>query len=329
VNVTVACKGDVCEMERRIHDTDVSPTERTVPNDPEKTLVAPRFDEKSIQGARTAVLLTRRGKARSWPLTFVVACVAAGLVGGLVGGVALKLFQRNDPRAETPDAQQQAGDGAAANDSNAQSAPAATAPPAQEGNAAQATQGDEHERATQPAQEQTNGADGARATANTGGVSEAARAASAGAAQTSVKAGGDESAGGDAGETKAGAGARDELRSALGEWVAATNARDIGRQMDFYAPTVNAYYLSRNATREAVRAEKTRVFSRADAVDVQAGPPDISVSGDGQTAVMRFRKRYRIQGGAGERSGEVLQELRWRRTPGGWKIVGERDLRVL
>jgi hypothetical protein len=25
----------------------------------------------------------------------------------------------------------------------------------------------------------------------------------------------------------------------------------------------------------------------------------------------------------------VLQELRWRRTEGGWKIVGERDLRVL
>jgi hypothetical protein len=40
---------------------------------------------------------------------------------------------------------------------------------------------------------------------------------------------------------------------------------------------------------------------------------------------MRFRKRYRI----GARGGEVLQELRWRRTPSGWKIVGERDLRVL
>ena len=44
---------------------------------------------------------------------------------------------------------------------------------------------------------------------------------------------------------------------------------------------------------------------------------------------MRFRKRYQIRGGEGERSGEVLQELRWRRTPTGWKIVSERDLRVI
>ena len=46
---------------------------------------------------------------------------------------------------------------------------------------------------------------------------------------------------------------------------------------------------------------------------------------------MRFRKRYQIGGspGSSARTGEVLQELRWRRTPGGWKIVGERDVRVL
>jgi ketosteroid isomerase-like protein len=128
---------------------------------------------------------------------------------------------------------------------------------------------------------------------------------------------------------EASAGERDELRAALGEWVAATNARDVGRQMTFYAPTLDAYYLSRNAPREAVRAEKARVFGRADSVDVEASAPDIRLSGDGRTAVMRFRKRYRISGAAVERSGEVLQELRWRRTPGGWKIVGERDLRVL
>ncbi|HYY96697.1 MAG TPA: nuclear transport factor 2 family protein, partial [Pyrinomonadaceae bacterium] len=114
-------------------------------------------------------------------------------------------------------------------------------------------------------------------------------------------------------------------RAALDEWVAATNARDINRQMQFYAPTLSAFYLARNASRESVRAEKARVFASASTVDVRAFAPEISLSRDGQTAVMRFHKRYRI----GERGGEVLQELRWRRTPAGWKIVGERDLRVL
>ncbi|HKQ51967.1 MAG TPA: hypothetical protein VJT74_06345, partial [Pyrinomonadaceae bacterium] len=45
------------------------------------------------------------------------------------------------------------------------------------------------------------------------------------------------------------------LRGALRDWVAATNARDIGRQMEFYGPTVNAFYRARNATSELVRAE--------------------------------------------------------------------------
>jgi hypothetical protein len=44
---------------------------------------------------------------------------------------------------------------------------------------------------------------------------------------------------------------------------------------------------------------------------------------------MRFRKKYAIAGGDGERRGEVLQELRWQRTREGWKIVSERDLRVI
>ena len=119
-----------------------------------------------------------------------------------------------------------------------------------------------------------------------------------------------------------------ELRSALGGWLAATNERDVGRQMSFYAPTVEAFYLSRNTTRESVRAEKARVFARASAVNVEAASPEIRMSPDGRTAVMRFRKRYRIDG-PDSRTGEVLQELRWRRTDSGWKIVGERDLRVL
>ena len=125
-----------------------------------------------------------------------------------------------------------------------------------------------------------------------------------------------------------GADAQGELRAALGGWLAATNERDVGRQMSFYAPTVEAFYLSRNTTRESVRAEKARMFARASAVNVEAASPEIRMSPDGRTAVMRFRKRYRIDG-ADSRAGEVLQELRWRRTESGWKIVGERDLRVI
>jgi len=49
----------------------------------------------------------------------------------------------------------------------------------------------------------------------------------------------------------------------------------------------------------------------------------------GQTAVMRFRKQYRIVDRNRTRSGEVIQELRWRKTDSGWRIFSERDVRVI
>ncbi|HEX8073179.1 MAG TPA: hypothetical protein VF546_24750 [Pyrinomonadaceae bacterium] len=120
-----------------------------------------------------------------------------------------------------------------------------------------------------------------------------------------------------------------ELRAALYDWIAATNARDIERQMTFYLPTLDAYYLQRRVPRAAVRAEKGRVFARARRVDIRAAEPEILLSDGGATAVMRFRKAYTITGGGQDRRGEVVQELRWQRTPDGWRISSERDVRVL
>jgi hypothetical protein len=43
---------------------------------------------------------------------------------------------------------------------------------------------------------------------------------------------------------------------------------------------------------------------------------------------MYFRKSYVIEGHV-SRQGEVLQEPRWAKQTDGWKIVSERDLRVI
>jgi hypothetical protein len=61
----------------------------------------------------------------------------------------------------------------------------------------------------------------------------------------------------------------DFLRRALEEWIAATNARDIQKQMSFYPPVLQAFYLTRNVPRAAVRAEKIRVFQKARTIDVR------------------------------------------------------------
>lgn len=120
-----------------------------------------------------------------------------------------------------------------------------------------------------------------------------------------------------------------ELRRSLDQWIAATNNRNIERQMSFYMPTLTAFYLTRNTPRSAVRAEKNRAFLNARSIDIRADEPEIIFQDAGQTAVMRFRKRYNIIDGQRSRSGEVVQELRWQRTPAGWHIFSERDIKVI
>jgi hypothetical protein len=77
-----------------------------------------------------------------------------------------------------------------------------------------------------------------------------------------------------------------------------------------------------------VRAEKSRLFSQISSIDVKASSPEIRVSDDGRNAVMRFHKRWSFVG-AQSSSGEVVQELGWRKTDAGWKIVSERDVQVI
>jgi hypothetical protein len=119
------------------------------------------------------------------------------------------------------------------------------------------------------------------------------------------------------------------LRNALNEWIDATNNRDIEKQMSFYLPRLKAYYLTRNTSRDFVREEKARVFTRASVIDIRAEEPEIIFQDGGRIAIMRYRKKYRIENGRQSRRGEVIQELRWQQSADGWRIFSERDIRVL
>jgi ketosteroid isomerase-like protein len=119
------------------------------------------------------------------------------------------------------------------------------------------------------------------------------------------------------------------LRSTFDAWLAATNARDLEALMKFYNPQMEAFYRARNVSQDVVRADRTRLFERAEALEVSTGAPEITVSGDGRTATMTFTKDYFMRVGGRERRGKVIQQLRWQLTNEGWKIVSERDTRVL
>jgi serine/threonine-protein kinase len=119
------------------------------------------------------------------------------------------------------------------------------------------------------------------------------------------------------------------LRGNVNAWIAATNARDVNKQLAFYMPRLNFFYRARNVSLAAVRAEKIRALQQANAINISISEPEITLSDDGRTAIMRFRKQYVFAGRRGNRRGEVVQELRWLKTDSGWKIIGERDVQVI
>lgn len=123
--------------------------------------------------------------------------------------------------------------------------------------------------------------------------------------------------------------ARRELVAAVFEWIDATNGRDFAAQAAFYPERMHAFYLWRDVPRTAVLAEKRRVFDDAITIEIDADAPQLIVESGGESARMYFRKQYVIDRRGRDRAGVVLQELRWERQNDGWKIVSERDLRVI
>jgi YD repeat-containing protein len=119
------------------------------------------------------------------------------------------------------------------------------------------------------------------------------------------------------------------LRVALDGWIAATNGRDIESLMRFYNSKIEAFYRARDVAQDVVREDRARMFQRAEAIEVSVGDPEITTNPEDGTATMSFRKNYVIKVNGRERRGEVIQQLRWLRTEEGWKIVSERDVKVL
>jgi serine/threonine protein kinase/ketosteroid isomerase-like protein len=122
---------------------------------------------------------------------------------------------------------------------------------------------------------------------------------------------------------------RDVLLSTVDSWLAAHNARNLSQVTNFYMPNVSAFYLAQNTSRAAVRAEKARLFTESGMSIKRTSDPQIAFAQDGRTATMLFRKSYSRGTAAQPQSGEVLQEIGWQKTNRGWKIISERDLRVL
>lgn len=276
-------------MEEKEPITSINHSLETNPIDAERTVPTPHFDASAVRQARPAVPLAEIRAKRGWPATLIVLAVLAGLAGGVLGGILSTGYLRRN--SAQPDTQPVLTNTvtSAADETNEPPAPQPVA----------------EASAPEPAPAPPSSLLEATVVSESKKPENAERA------------------------PRAEENPHRELRAALNEWVAATNARNLGKQLSFYRPTMNAFYRRRNVSVAEVGADRARVFERAHSINIQADDPNIQLAPDGRTATMLFRKRYSIAGGGEDRSGEVLQELRWQRVGGKWRIISERDVRVV
>ena len=293
--------------------TSANKAERTVVENPERTAATPHFDAVAVKSARPAVPIARAQGKHSWLMTLIIAAAIAGLAGGIIGSVLTTSFLRPDSAQAPP----------------ATAGPETDAPQTEPEAAQDVPPGEQDVLPAAPPDVSTAPADGAAL--SDGPVDAVERHVSAVNVERQASAANDDGRRGEPALLRSAPPKEDEaaLRAALEEWVTATNERDLGKQMSFYGPTVSAFYRARNASQAVVRADKARAFRNANSINVSVRAPQITIGPDGRSASMRFRKQYAIAGGGEDRSGEVIQELRWRLVDGKWRIVSERDLKVV
>jgi hypothetical protein len=126
-----------------------------------------------------------------------------------------------------------------------------------------------------------------------------------------------------------GGAAEREVRAAFNAWAKSINRGQLASHLGWYADPIPLFYGSRNVPRREVMTLRAQTLKDATRVDVRTSEPEIRFGPDRRTATMVFRKAYVFEGPHISRRGAILQELVWRKTNAGWRIIVERTLREL
>ena len=83
-----------------------------------------------------------------------------------------------------------------------------------------------------------------------------------------------------------------EVETAIYEWAAALEGRDLRSHMSFYAPNLDRYYLKRGVNRAFVQADRAQALSKYSDLSFKFSNMDIRVEPGGRRAVATFDKEW-------------------------------------
>ncbi len=121
---------------------------------------------------------------------------------------------------------------------------------------------------------------------------------------------------------------RKDVRKALDGWADSTHDRDLDAHMEFYADTLDTFYLKQKVPAAQVRADRARAFDRYDEMDVKLDHVEIKPDATGTRAVVTLDKTWEFSADDRRSKGSVKQMLWLAKSGARWLITGERDMQV-
>ncbi|MDH3494056.1 MAG: hypothetical protein OEM82_10930 [Acidobacteriota bacterium] len=109
-------------------------------------------------------------------------------------------------------------------------------------------------------------------------------------------------------------------------WTALARARNLNAYMDMYGKRID-YYNKRGATKEFVRGDKSKAFTKYDKLEIVLSNMNVTPLKDGLVAA-EFDKAFNFTAPSEAVSGKVRSRLVFRESGGELKIVSERDMKV-
>ncbi len=116
-----------------------------------------------------------------------------------------------------------------------------------------------------------------------------------------------------------------EVTKAIAGWKSETESLDLDSLAERYADSVD-YYHNNRASREFVKDDKDRAFSRYDSINLEISNIKITAN-TSDTATAEFDKAW-VFDGDGHSEGKVRSRLTLKKVAGKWLISGEQDIKV-
>jgi ketosteroid isomerase-like protein len=119
-----------------------------------------------------------------------------------------------------------------------------------------------------------------------------------------------------------------DLENAVEDWKSAIEAFDVDANIDSYADSVD-YYKGGKVSRTKIKQDKEKALAVYDTINITLKDVVITPDPSGEKATATFNKEWDFENSDKRNRGEVKQQLIFAKISGKWKIVSEKDLKVL